>query len=324
MRAVVCKSLGPPDNLVVEEKDDLTPKANEVCIKVHACGVNFPDTLIVEGKYQLRPEPPFIPGAEVAGEVLSVGEKVRHVRPGDRVTALVQVGGFADQACAAGEAVMPIPNEMNYTQASAFPLVYGTVMHALRQRGALQAGETLLVLGAGGGVGLAAVQLGKIMGAKVIAAAGTQEKLSLAKHYGADEAINYSYGSFKDNVKKLTNGQGADVIFDPVGGDLGQECLSCINWRGRYLVIGFAAGDIPHIAANRLLLKGASAVGVFWGAFVAREPKVNFENFEQLFEWFSEGKLRPHISKTYPLEDAAQALADMRARRVTGKVALLP
>ena len=219
---------------------------------------------------------------------------------------------------------MPIPNEMNYTQASAFPLVYGTVMHALRQRGALQAGETLLVLGAGGGVGLAAVQLGKIMGAKVIAAAGTQEKLSLAKHYGADEAINYSYGSFKDNVKKLTNGQGADVIFDPVGGDLGQECLSCINWRGRYLVIGFAAGDIPHIAANRLLLKGAAAVGVFWGAFVAREPKVNFENFEQLFEWFREGKLRPHISKTYPLEDAAQALADMRARRVTGKVALLP
>lgn len=324
MRAVVCKSLGPPDNLVVEEQDDLTPKANEVCIKVHACGVNFPDTLIVEGKYQLRPEPPFIPGAEVAGEVLSVGEKVRHVRPGDRVTALVQVGGFADQACAAGEAVMPIPNEMNYTQASAFPLVYGTVMHALRQRGALQAGETLLVLGAGGGVGLAAVQLGKMMGAKVIAAAGTQEKLSLAKHYGADEAINYSYGSFKDNVKKLTNGQGADVIFDPVGGDLGQECLSCINWRGRYLVIGFAAGDIPHIAANRLLLKGAAAVGVFWGAFVAREPKVNFENFEQLFEWFRESKLRPHISKTYPLEDAAQALADMRARRVTGKVALLP
>lgn len=324
MRAVVCKSLGPPDNLVVEEQDDLTPKANEVCIKVHACGVNFPDTLIVEGKYQLRPEPPFIPGAEVAGEVLSVGDKVRHVRPGDRVTALVQVGGFADQACAAGEAVMPIPQEMNFTQASAFPLVYGTVMHALRQRGALQAGETLLVLGAGGGVGLAAVQVGKIMGAKVIAAASTQEKLSLAKHYGADETINYSYGSFKDSVKKVTNGQGADVIFDPIGGDLGQECLSCINWRGRYLVIGFAAGDIPHIAANRLLLKGASAVGVFWGSFVVREPKVNFENFEQLFEWFREGKLRPHISKTYPLDDAAQALADMRARRVTGKVALLP
>lgn len=324
MRAVVCKSLGPPDNLVVEEQNDLTPKANEVCIKVHACGVNFPDTLIVEGKYQLRPEPPFTPGSEVAGEVLSVGEKVRHVRPGDRVTALVQVGGFADQACAAGEAVMPIPQEMNFTQASAFPLVYGTVMHALTQRGALQSGETLLVLGAGGGVGLAAVQIGKIMGARVIAAASTQEKLSLAKHYGADETVNYSYGSFKDSVKKLTNGQGADVIFDPVGGDLGQECLSCVNWRGRYLVIGFAAGDIPHIAANRLLLKGASAVGVFWGAFVAREPKVNFENFEQLFEWFSEGKLRPHISKTYPLDDAAQALADMRARRVTGKVALLP
>ena len=324
MRAVVCKSLGPPDDLAVEERPDLEPKANEVCIKVHACGVNFPDTLIVEGRYQLRAEPPFIPGSEVAGEVIAVGEKIRHVRPGDRVTALVQVGGFADQACAPGEAVMPIPREMDYSQASAFPLVYGTVIHALRQRAALAEGETLLVLGAGGGVGLAAVQIGKLMGARVIAAASTQEKLSLASHYGAAETINYSHGSFKDEVKKRTNGQGADVIFDPVGGDLAQDCFSAINWRGRYLVIGFAAGGIPEVALNRLLLKGASAVGVFWGAFVAREPKVNFENFEQLFAWFSEGKLRPHISKTYPLEEAAQALSDMRARRVNGKIALLP
>lgn len=324
MRAVVCKSLGPPDDLAVEERPDLEPKANEVCIKVHACGVNFPDTLIVEGRYQLRAEPPFIPGSEVAGEVISVGEKIRHVRPGDRVTALVQVGGFADQACAPGEAVMPIPREMDYSLASAFPLVYGTVIHALRQRAALAEGETLLVLGAGGGVGLAAVQIGKLMGARVIAAASTQEKLSLASHYGADETINYSHGAFKDEVKKRTNGQGADVIFDPVGGDLAQDCFSAINWRGRYLVIGFAAGGIPEVALNRLLLKGASAVGVFWGAFVAREPKVNFENFEQLFAWFSEGKLRPHISKTYPLAEAAQALADMRARRVNGKIALLP
>lgn len=324
MRAVVCQSLGPPDDLVVEERPDLEPKANEVCIKVHACGVNFPDTLIVEGKYQLQAEPPFVPGSEVAGEVISVGEKIRHVRPGDRVTALVQVGGFADQAVAPGEAVMPIPNEMEFTHASAFPLVYGTVIHALRQRGQLASGETLLVLGAGGGVGLAAVQIGKLMGARVIAAASSQDKLSLASHYGADETINYSHGSFKEEVKKRTKGQGADVIFDPVGGELAQHCLSAINWRGRYLIIGFAAGDIPEIAANRLLLKGASAVGVFWGMFVAREPKVNFENFEQLFAWFGEGKLRPHISKTYPLEDAAQALADMRARRVTGKIALLP
>lgn len=324
MRAIVCKSLGPPDDLVLDELPDPTPKADEVCIRVHACGVNFPDTLIVEGRYQLRAEPPFTPGSEVAGEVLSVGEKVRHVRVGDRVTALVQVGGFAEQVCAAGDAVMPIPREMEYPAASAFPLVYGTTIHALKQRAALAAGETLLVLGAGGGVGLAAVQIGKLMGARVIAAASSQEKLSLARHYGADETVNYSHEPLKDAVKKLTKGQGADVIYDPVGGELAQHCLSAINWRGRYLIIGFAAGDIPEIAANRLLLKGASAVGVFWGSFVVREPKVNFENFEQLFAWFSEDKLRPHISRTYPLADAATALADMRARRVNGKIALLP
>lgn len=324
MRAVVCEALGPPDQITVKEVPDPQPKANEVCIRVGAAGVNFPDTLIVRGRYQLKAEPPFIPGSEVAGEVVSVGEKVRHVRPGDRVAALVMTGGYAEQVCAPGEAVMPIPKEMDYVAASAFPMVYGTTMHALVQRGALQQGETLLVLGAGGGVGLAAVQLGKLMGARVIAAASSQEKLSLASHYGADETVNYSHASLKDEVKKLTGGKGADVIYDPVGGELAQQCLSCINWNGRYLIIGFAAGDIPEIAANRLLLKGAAAVGVFWGSFVAREPKRNFENFEKLFAWYAEGKLRPHVSRSYSLDEAPSALEDMRQRRVTGKVALVP
>lgn len=324
MRAVVCESLGPPDNLVVRDMPDPVPGPGEVCVRVAAAGVNFPDTLIVQGRYQMEAKPPFVPGSEVAGEVISVGDKVRHVRPGDRVAALVLTGAFAEQVCAPGESVMSIPKEMEFVAAAAFPMVYGTTMHALTQRAALREGETLLVLGAGGGVGLAAVQIGKLLGARVIAAAGSQEKLSLAKHYGADETVNYSSGKLKDEVKKHTGGKGADVIYDPVGGDLALQCLSCINWNGRYLIIGFAAGEIPQLAANRLLLKGAAAVGVFWGAFVAREPKLNFENFERLFEWYAEGKLRPHITRTYKLEEAAQALADMRERRVTGKVALVP
>lgn len=324
MKAIVCKELGPPEKLAYEDVPDLKPRPNEVCIAVQGAGVNFPDTLIIQGKYQMKAAPPFTPGAEVAGEVLSVGDKIKHVRPGDRVAAMLPVGGYAEQAVAPGEAVMSLPRGMDFVEAAAFPLVYGTVMHALKQRGALKAGETLLVLGAAGGVGLAAVQLGKLMGAHVIAAASTDDKLALCREHGADETVNYSQQSLKDTVKKLTKGQGADVIFDPVGGALGLECLSCINWNGRYLVIGFAAGGIPEIAANRLLLKGAAAVGVFWGAFVAREPKLNFENFEQMLAWHAEGKLKPHVSKTYPLAEAAQALNDMLARKVTGKVVLVP
>jgi len=324
VKAIVCKAFGPPEGLVLEDVPSRPIGKGEVRIKVKAAGVNFPDTLIIQGKYQLKAEPPFTPGGEVAGEVIEAGEKVKHVRPGDAVAALLPTGGYAEEAIASGDAVIPLPRGMDLNDAAGFPFVYGTTLHALKQRGQLKAGETLLVLGAAGGVGLAAVQVGKLMGARVIAAASSADKLAICKAQGADELVNYSTESLKEAVKKLTKGQGADVIYDPVGGDLAQDCFSCINWNGRYLVIGFAAGKIPEVALNRLLLKGAAAVGVFWGAFVAREPKVNWENFQQLFAWYTEGKLKPHISKAYPLAQASVALRDMLERKVTGKVLLIP
>ena len=324
MKAIVCKSFGPPDTLVYEDVKSPPLGKGDVRIAVKAAGINFPDTLIIQGKYQLKATPPFTPGGEVAGTVLEVGEKVKHVRPGDAVAAIVPTGGYAEEVVASGDAVLALPRGMDLVEAAAFPFVYGTTLHALKQRANLKAGETLLVLGAAGGVGLAAVQLGKLMGARVIAAASSDEKLALCKEQGADEVVNYSTTSLKEAVKTLTKGQGADVIYDPVGGDLAQDCFSAINWNGRYLVIGFAAGKIPEVALNRLLLKGASAVGVFWGAFVAREPKANWENFQQLFGWYTAGQLKPHISKRYPLAQAATALNDMLARKVTGKIVLVP
>ncbi|MEK6805958.1 MAG: NADPH:quinone oxidoreductase family protein [Pseudomonadota bacterium] len=324
MKAIVCKEFGPPEKLVLEEVPSRKIAPNEVRIAVKAAGVNFPDTLIIEGKYQLKANPPFTPGAEVAGKLLEVGEKVKGLRAGDDVAAFLPTGGYAEEAIAASDGVIPIPHGMDMAEAATLPLVYGTTIHALKQRAQLKAGETLLVLGAAGGVGLAAVQLGKLMGARVIAAASSTEKLALCTAQGADAVVEYSKESLKESVKKLTKGQGADVIYDPVGGDLAQDCFSAINWNGRYLVIGFAAGKIPEIALNRLLLKGAAAVGVFWGAFAVREPKVNWENFQQLFAWHGEGKLKPHISRRYPLAQAGQALRDIMERKVTGKVVLIP
>jgi NADPH:quinone reductase len=324
MKAIVCKEFGPPEKLVLEEASPRGISASEVRIAVKAAGVNFPDTLIIQGKYQLKAQPPFTPGGEVAGEVLEVGDKVKHVRAGDRVAAILPTGGYAGEAVAPADTVISIPKELDFVQAAAFPFVYGTTLHALKQRAQLKAGETLLVLGAAGGVGLAAVQIGKLMGARVIAAASSPEKLELCRQHGADETVDYTKESLKESVKKQTKGQGADVIYDPVGGDLAQDCFSAINWNGRYLVIGFAAGKIPELALNRLLLKGAAAVGVFWGAFLAREPKVNWENFQQLFAWVQEGQLKPHVSHTYPLAEAPRALRDMMERKVTGKVVLVP
>ncbi|MDR3419151.1 MAG: NADPH:quinone oxidoreductase family protein [Nevskia sp.] len=322
MKAIVCRELGPPEKLVFEEVPEPPMGPGQVRIAVQGAGVNFPDTLIIQGKYQMKAAPPFTPGAEVAGTVLAVGERVKHVKVGDHVAALVPVGGFAEQVVASGDSVMPLPAGMDPVIAGGFPLAYGTSLHALKQRGQLKPGETLLVLGAAGGVGLSAVQIGKLMGARVIAAASSADKLALCKAHGADELVDYSKESLKEAVKKLTRTQGADVIYDPVGGELAQDCLSAINWNGRYLVIGFAAGTIPEIATNRLLLKGASAVGVFWGAFVAREPKVSQENFEQLFGWVASGQLKPYVSKIYPLSQGAQALRDMLERKVTGKIVL--
>lgn len=323
MKAILCKQHGPPESLVYEDTADPTAEAGEVVIDVKAAGVNFPDTLIIENKYQFKPDLPFSPGGEVAGIVSQVGAGVKHLKKGDRAMALMTFGGFAEKARVPGQTALPIPEEMPFTDAAGFPLVYGTVIYALKQRARLQKGETLLVNGAAGGVGLAAVQLGKIMGARVIAAASTDEKLAICKQHGADELINYSEDTpFKEQVKALTDGQGADVIFDPVGGDIFDQCLSCINWNGRLLVIGFASGTIPSAAANRILLKNCAVMGVFWGRFTALEPEANLANFRQLLKWYSAGEFRPEVSQTYRLENAAQALNDMLARKATGKLVL--
>lgn len=324
MKAIVCTTLGGPELLQLQELPAAAIKPNELRVAVMSAGVNFPDSLQIAGKYQMKLNPPFTPGAEVAGTVLEVGARVSRFKAGDAIAAFVPFGGYASECMVPADMAMPLPPQLDLKDAGGFPLVYGTTLHALKQRGQLKAGETLLVLGAAGGVGLAAVQLGKLMGARVIAAASSPEKLALCTAQGADAVIDYSKESLKDAIKTLTKSQGADVIYDPVGGALGEECLSCIAWNGRYLVIGFAAGPIPNIAANRLLLKGAAAVGVFWGAFTAREPAVNAENFAQLFGWVASGALKPHVSKHYPLADAAIALRDMMERKVTGKIVLVP
>ncbi|WP_454256501.1 NADPH:quinone oxidoreductase family protein [Pseudomonas sp. Marseille-Q8238] len=320
MKAVLCKAFGPAENLVLEEVASPEPKKNEIVLDVHAAGVNFPDTLIIEGKYQFKPPFPFSPGGEAAGVVAAVGEKITHVRPGDRVMALTGWGSFAEQVAVPGYNVMPIPKGIDFQSAAAFSMTYGTSMHALKQRGNLKAGETLLVLGASGGVGLAAVEIGKAMGAKVIAAASSTEKLAVAKAAGADELINYSESSLKEEIKRLTGGQGVDVIYDPVGGELFEEAFRSIAWNGRLLVVGFASGAIPSLPANLPLLKGASLVGVFWGSFAQRQPQDNLANFQQLFEWYAEGKLKPLVSQVFPLEKTAEAINALGQRKAVGKV----
>ncbi|HWR79775.1 MAG TPA: NADPH:quinone oxidoreductase family protein [Pseudomonas sp.] len=320
MKAVLCKSFGPAENLVLEEVASPEPKKNEILLDVHAAGVNFPDTLIIEGKYQFKPPFPFSPGGEAAGVVAAVGEKITHVQPGDRVMALTGWGSFAEQVVVPAYNVMQIPKGMDFNSAAAFGMTYGTSMHALKDRGNLQPGETLLVLGASGGVGLAAVEIGKAMGAKVIAAASSAEKLAVAKAAGADELINYTEASLKDEVKRLTGGQGVDVIYDPVGGDLFDQAIRSIAWNGRLLVVGFASGRIPELPVNLTLLKGAAVVGVFWGSFAQRQPQDNLANFQQLFAWHAEGKLKPLVSQVFPLDQAAAAINALGQRKAVGKV----
>ena len=320
MKAVLCKAFGPAETLVLEEVASPEAKKNEVLLEVHAAGVNFPDTLIIEGKYQFKPPFPFSPGGEASGVVTAVGEKVSHLKVGDRVMALTGWGSFAEEVAVPGYNVMPIPASMDFASAAAFGMTYGTSMHALKQRANLQPGETLLVLGASGGVGLAAVEIGKAMGAKVIAAASSAEKLEVAKAAGADELINYSESNLKDEVKRLTGGQGADVIYDPVGGDLFDAAIRSIAWNGRLLVVGFASGRIPELPVNLALLKGAAVVGVFWGAFAQRQPQDNAANFQQLFAWHAEGKLKPLVSQTFPLAQAAEAINMLGQRKAVGKV----
>ena len=322
MKAVLCKEYGPPETLVVEEVESPPLGRGQVRLRVKACGVNFPDTLIIENKYQFKPPLPFSPGGEVAGEVIELGEGVTRAGIGDRVIAAMPCGGYAEEVVADEGSLVPIPEGMDDVTAAGFTMVYGTSLHALEQRGALAEGETLLVLGAAGGVGLAAVELGKLMGARVIAAASSDEKLALCRRYGADELINYSTESLKDRTRELTGGAGADVIYDPVGGDLFDQAIRCINWKGRLLVVGFASGRIPELPVNLVLLKGCQVVGVFWGAFTAREPEANERNMTKLGRWYREGRLRPHVSETYPLERAGEALRAILDRRATGKLVL--
>ncbi len=322
MKAVVCKQHGPPESLVVEDVDSPQVGDGEVRVDVQACGVNFPDTLIIEDKYQFKPPLPFSPGGEVAGRVGEIGAGVSDWQVGDRVIAMTGWGGYAEELVVPADRLMRIPDKMDYVAAAGFTMTYGTSIHALKQRAELKPGETLLVLGAAGGVGLTAVELGAIMGARVIAAASTDEKLELCKEYGATEVINYETENLKERTKELTGGEGADVIYDAVGGDLFDQAMRCIAWKGRFLVVGFASGRIPELPINLVLLKGCQVVGVFWGAFSARESEANQANLEELAALYADGKLRPYVCATFPLEKAAEALRMVLDRKARGKVIL--
>jgi NADPH2:quinone reductase len=321
---MLCKAYGPPESLLLEEIESPRPGKKQVVVTVKGCGVNFPDTLIIQGKYQFKPPFPFAPGGEIAGIVKEIGEEVEKVSVGDRVIAFTVFGGFAEEIVVDANRLIPVPEQMDLVVASAFVLTYGTAIHALKDRAQLKPGETLLVLGAAGGVGLAAIEIGKAMGATVIAAASKEDKLEICRHHGADITINYAEEDLKDRLKDVTGGKGVNVVFDPVGGEYAEATLRSTAWEGRYLVIGFAAGDIPRIPLNLVLLKGCSIMGVFWGSFTEREPRRNLANLLELMEWFQEGKLKPHISATYPLDRAADALNDMLERKVIGKVVLVP
>lgn len=324
MKAIQCVEWGLPERLQLVELPLPEPKAGEVRIRVEAAGVNFPDALIVQRKYQLQPPLPFTPGTEVAGTIDAVGADVKRFKPGDRVGAFVGLGGFAEFVCAPAAMTAPLLPGISTETAAAFTLTYATSHHALFDRGQLKAGETLVVLGAGGGVGLAAVELGKIAGARVIAVASSDEKLDAARTHGADEAINYGATDLREALKAATGGKGADVIYDPVGGKHTEAALRSLAWRGRLLVVGFADGEIPQIPANLLLIKGCSAIGVFWGEFAKREPQANQAMLTELFTWLAQGRLKPHVSRTYPLADTPRALEALLARKAVGKLVIVP
>ena len=321
MRAILCKELGPANTLVIDDIPSPEPGKGQVKVRVKAAGLNFPDTLIIEGKYQIKPELPFSPGGEMAGEVLAVGEGVQRFKPGQRVMGLTGYGAFAEEILVPENQLIPVPDGMNDHTAAAFSMVYGTSYHALKQRANIQPGETLLVLGASGGVGLAAVELGKAMGATVIACASSEEKLAVAKEAGADDLINYAEEDLKDALKQRYP-KGVDVIYDPVGDKFTEAAIRNMAWNGRLLIVGFAAGDIPKIPANLALLKGCSIIGVFWGAFTQKEPQTNIQNIMELMQLFNQGKINPRISQVFPFEDYEQALAALTSRTAKGKVVL--
>lgn len=322
MKAVLCVEHGPPEKLVVADIPTPEPGRGQVRVRVRAAGVNFPDTLIIQNLYQFKPALPFSPGGEAAGDIDAVGEGITDLKVGDRVVAMTGHGCYAEQVIANRAQIVPIPDGMPYDLASGFTMTYGTSHHALKQRARLQPGETLLVLGAAGGVGLTAVELGKVMGAKVIAAASSDEKLALCRDYGADETINYASEDLKERIKALTGGKGVDVVYDPVGDRYAEPAFRGIAWNGRYLVVGFAAGNIPSLPLNLPLIKGASIVGVFWGAFTQAEPALHRENMAELLAWYREGKLKPHVSRHFRLDEGPQAIRWMMDRKALGKVVL--
>jgi NADPH:quinone reductase len=319
MKALLCRSHGLPNTLTFTETASPAPAPDDVLINVFACGVNFPDLLIIQNKYQFKPNLPFSPGGEVSGMVESVGEKVKHLKVGDRVVALCGWGGFAEQVVVKANRVFPMPPGMDFISGASTLYTYGTSYHALKDRALIKSGETLLVLGAGGGVGLAAVELGKAMGAIVIAAASSKEKLNVCKEKGAQNIINYYEEDLRARIKEITQDKGVDVVYDAVGGKLAEQALRSMAWKGRYLVVGFTTGEIPQFPANLPLLKGCSIMGVFWGSFAEREPQQSLQNFSELMGMMGSGKIKQHIHKIYPLDESAQALQDLMDRKVIGK-----
>lgn len=323
MKAVLCKQFGAPDALAIADIASPAVGPGTVKIEVRACGVNFPDLLLIQGLYQFKPTFPFSPGLEVAGDIIELGANVEGLQIGGRVLATMMYGGFAEEVVVPATSILPMPDNMPYDVGAAFPLAYGTAHVALAHRGQLHNGETLLVLGAAGGVGLAAVEIGKLIGASVIAAASTCKKLEIARRQGADETINYSSEDLRERIKTLTMDRGVDVIFDPVGGELFDVAFRRIAWEGRYLVIGFASGKIPALPANIALLKNASLVGLFWGAYLLNDPDVIRRSFDQLLRWYTDGQLMPRVQATLPLDKAADALRAIMERRVLGKIVLV-
>ena len=323
MKAMLCKELGHPSKMVLEEVASPVPGKKEVLVSIKACSVNFPDTLMVQGLYQFKPSMPFAPGCDIAGVVKAVGEEVENLKVGDEIFGMVQYGGFAEEVIAPAHMVFPKMPSMDFNIAASFMMAYGTSYHALKDRAHLKAGETLVVLGASGGVGIAAVELGKMMGARVIACASTDTKLELCKKYGADEIINYTDEDLKKRIKELTDGKGADVVYDPVGGAYTEAALRATGWQGRFLIVGFPAG-IAKIPMNLPLLKGCQICGVFYGSFAARSPKQNMKNSMELIQLYNEGKIKPYVHKVYALEDSRQALIDMMDRKILGKIIIQP
>ncbi|GAB3988718.1 NADPH:quinone oxidoreductase family protein [Spirosoma daeguense] len=323
MKAIVCNAYGLPDTLTLEDVPSPSPGPSDVLIQVKACSLNFPDTLTIRNMYQFKPQLPFSPGSEASGIVKEVGDNVTHVKPGDRVFTYGTHGGLAEERIAEARATLPIPEGMDFVTGASTLYAFGTSYHALKDRAQLQSGETLLVLGAAGGVGLAAVELGKLMGATVIAAASTDEKLAICQQKGATYGINYTTEDLRERIKEITNGKGVDVVYDPVGDKWADPAIRSLAWRGRYLVVGFAGGDIPKIPLNLALLKGSSIVGVFWGMFGQKEPELNRQNMEQIATWVLQGKIAPRISKLYSLAEAPQALTDMMERRIIGKAVVV-